>query len=94
MIQIAKIETDRAERLMKALCNHFDRKRTARYEEDKGYIDFGDGKCELTATSSTLTFHVQSDTADGLAHVKQAVVNHLLRFMPGEDLSVNWNDPS
>ena len=63
MIQIAIIETDKAERLMKALCNHFARKITARYEGDKGYIEFGDGKCEITATSSTLKFLAESDTA-------------------------------
>jgi hypothetical protein len=56
MIQIATIETIKTERLMKALCNHFSRKITAHYEGDKGTIEFGDGKCELTATASALTF--------------------------------------
>jgi hypothetical protein len=50
MIQIAIIETSKAERFMKALCNHFVRKNPARYEGDKGYIEFGDGKCEITAS--------------------------------------------
>ena len=94
MIQITTIETDKAERLMKALCNHFARKRTARYEGNKGYIEFGDGKCEITATSSTLEFQVESDTADGLEHVKRAVTKHLLHFTPEEDLQINWNNPS
>jgi hypothetical protein len=35
MIQIATIEIEKAERLMKALCNHFARKITSRYEGDK-----------------------------------------------------------
>ncbi len=38
MIQVAMIETDKAERLMKALCNNFARKITARYEGDKKAI--------------------------------------------------------
>ena len=45
MSQIAAIETDKAERLLKALCNHFARKRTVGYEGNKGFFDFGDGKC-------------------------------------------------
>ena len=94
MIQIATIETDKAERLMKALCNHFARKITARYEGDKGYIEFGDGKCELTATSSTLKFQAEADTADGLEHVKRAVGNHLQRFTIEEDIQITWKDPS
>lgn len=93
MIQAAIIKTDKAERLMKALCNHFARKRTARYEGNKGYIDFGDGKCEITATSNTLIFHAEADSVDGLDHVKQAVDKHLRRFTPEEDIQFNWKDP-
>jgi uncharacterized protein len=92
MIQIATIETDKAERLMKALCNHFARKITARYEGNKGYLEFGDGKWDLTATSSTLKFQAEADTADGLEHVKRAVGNHLQRFTPDEDIQINWED--
>ena len=94
MIQIAAIETDKAERLMKALCNHFARKINARYAVDKGYIEFEDGKCELTATSSLLKFRIEAETAEGLDHVKRAVVKHLERFTPGEDLQIVWKDLS
>ncbi len=94
MIQITTIETDKAERLMKALCNHFARKITARYEGDKGYIEFGDGKCEITATSSTLTLQVEAENADNLARVERVVVEHLLRFTPEDNFQINWRDPS
>jgi uncharacterized protein len=94
MIQIAAIETNKAERLMKALCNHFAHKITARYEGNKGYIEFGDGKCEITTTSSRLTFQAEAENADGLEHVKRAVANHLLHFTPEEDIQFIWEDPS
>jgi uncharacterized protein len=90
MIQIATIETSKAERLMKALCNHFARKITARYEGDTGSIEFRDGKCELIATSSTLKLQAEAETADGLEHVKQAVENHLQRFTPDEEIPISW----
>jgi uncharacterized protein len=92
MLQTAIIETDKAERLMKALCNHFARKITARYEGDKDYIEFGDGKCEITATSSMLTFQAEADTTDGLEHVRRAVGNHLQRFTPEEEMQIIWKD--
>ena len=92
MIQTAMIEMNKAERLMKALCNHFARKITARYEGNKGYIEFGDGKCVITSTSSTLTFQAASETADGLEHVKRAVTNHFLRFTPDDNFQINWID--
>lgn len=94
MIQITTIETDKAERLMKALCNHFAQKITARYEGDKGYIEFGDGKCEITATSSTLKFLAESETTDGLDHVKRAVEKHLLRFAPEDNYHFHWSESS
>jgi uncharacterized protein len=94
MIQIATLETNKAERLMKALCNHFARKITAWYEGNKGYIEFQGGKCELTASSTELTFQAEADNAEGLTHVMQAVAKHLLRFTPGEEIPFNWRDPS
>lgn len=94
MIQIATIETSKPERLMKALCNHFARKITAHYKGNKGTIEFGDGKCELTATASTLTFQAEAENADGLSHVKQAVANHMMRFIPGENIQISWRDLS
>jgi len=94
MIQIATINTNRADRLMKALCNHFTRKIAARYEGYKGYIEFGDGKCEVIATSSTLEFKAEADTVEGLEHVKRAVVKHLLRFSPKDNFQVDWKAPS
>jgi len=94
MIQIAIVKTDKAERLMKALCNHFNRKRTARYEGDKGYINFGDGKCELTATPAELRFQAEAEQAEGLDHVKQAVEKHLMRFTPEDNYQLLWREPS
>jgi hypothetical protein len=94
MIQIAVIETNKAERLMKALCNHFARKITARYEGDKGHIEFGDGKCDVLATPATLTLQVEAENADSLARVERVVVDHLLRFTPDEEIQVKWEDPS
>ncbi len=94
MNQIATIETNKAERLMKALCNHFARKITAHYEGEKGYIDFRIGTCEITANASTLTFHVEAENVENLSRVEQVVVEHLLRFTPGDEIQISWKDPS
>jgi hypothetical protein len=94
MIQVADIQTDKAERLMKALCNHFARKITAKYEGDKGYIEFGDGKCEITSTPETLTLQVEAGNAESLARVERVVVDHLLRFTPEETFQIDWRDVS
>ena len=61
---------------MKALCNHFARKITTHYEGNKGTIEFGDGKCEVTANASALTFQAEAENDDGLVHVRQVVGKH------------------
>ena len=81
---------DQAERMMKALCNHFARKITAHYEDNIGFIDFGNGTCELTAAPNELRLHVKADNAEGLEHVKKVVISHLMRFMSLEELPVTW----
>ena len=94
MNQTAAIETEKAERLMKALTNHFARKTTAQYEGNKGYIEFKYGKCEITSTPTLLTLQANAESEDDLEHVKRVVAEHLLRFVPGEDIQINWKNPA
>jgi hypothetical protein len=90
MISVVMLETTRAERLMKALCNHFARKVFARYEGNEGYIDFGDGECGIRVTPGMMQFQAQAETAEGLEHVKRAVSKHLGHFTPGEEIQLTW----
>ncbi|MBK6644186.1 MAG: DUF2218 domain-containing protein [Anaerolineales bacterium] len=94
MIQITDIPTDRAERLMKALCNHFARKIDAKYDGDKGYIKFGDGTCEISVTTNVLTLKVEAENLENIERVKRVVVDHLLRFTPDEEIIINWQNSS
>jgi caffeoyl-CoA O-methyltransferase len=94
MIQIATVETDKANRLMKALRNHLSKKVTAKYEGDKGYFDFGDGTCEIAAYANSLEFQAMAETSDGLDHVKRAVEKHLQRFTSEDNLKILWREPS
>jgi uncharacterized protein len=94
MIQTTTIETNKAERLMKALCNHFASRIPARYEEDKGVIEFPGGKCEISVTSSAMTLQVEAENADNLSRLEQVMVDHLLRFTPGENFQFSWRDLS
>lgn len=92
MIHSANIATTRAERTLKALCNHFARKTTAGYEGDKGFIDFGDGRCELVATPEALLLQVEAANAGSLARVERVVADHLLRFTPEEEIQIQWHE--
>ncbi len=90
MIRIATVETEKAERLMKALCNHFARKTTASYEGNQGHIEFRDGKCDLTATAGTLTLRLEAESPESMARIERVAIDHLLRFAAEDNLQVTW----
>lgn len=88
----AQVTTPRAERYLKALCNHFNRKVTASYDGNRGMVQFGFGTCEMNADEETLSIHIEADTADDFGRVKYVVADHLERFAANESLRVSWTD--
>jgi hypothetical protein len=88
----AQVETPKASRYLKALCNHFNRKVTAEYDEQRGTVQFGFGTCEMEASASVLNLQVQAEEADSLTRVKAVVADHLERFSGDEALRVAWVD--
>jgi hypothetical protein len=92
VINVAIVETNKAERLMKALCNHFSRKTKASYEGSRGYIQFQYGVCRLEVVPSALKIWVEADHEENLTRTKKVVTDHLLRFAPDEALQVDWGN--
>lgn len=92
MFTTATVKTEKAERYMKALCNHFGRKVAASYEGNKGSVDFGFGSCLLEATDDALILKVESDSIQTLSQLEQIMSSHLIRFTQNEILEVKWID--
>lgn len=90
----AQVFTPKASRYLKALCNHFNRKVTAEYNESQGAVYFGFGDCVMVATDSVLGIRVLADNEDNFARVKHVVSDHLVRFGNNEALEVVWIDES
>ncbi len=87
----ATVETDKADRYMRALCNHFGRKVTAGYEGNHGTVQFGFGNCEFDAQDHALNILVQVEDDENLARIKDVVGGHLERFAASaEALTVEW----
>jgi len=84
------VETEKASRYLKALCNHFDRKVTATYDDNHGDVQFGFGSCQMDADAQTLSIHVQADNDENFARVKFVVADHLERFSGDDALKVEW----
>lgn len=88
----ANVQTEKASRYLKALCNHFSHKVTAEYSDERGVVQFGFGYCEMQATDNTLNLQVQAEDDENFQRVKHVVGDHLIRFGTNEELVVNWTD--
>lgn len=86
----ATVPTQKASRYLKALCNHFNQKVTAEYDENRGTVDFGFGHCQMDADEATLVIHIQAENKDDFARVKYVVSDHLERFSGNEALQTSW----
>lgn len=88
----AQVDTPKASRYLKALCNHFDRKAEARYDDNSGHVKFPFGECVLHVVEDTLLLQVTAESDTMFARVKHVVADHLVRFGTNEELVVNWVD--
>lgn len=84
------VTTDKASRYLQALCGHFSRKVTASYTPTEGTVDFGFGRCRMTAKDETLVIYLQSDTEEAFARLKHVVSDHLERFAVKDGLKADW----
>ena len=90
MYKETTVETNRAERLMKALCNHLGRKNTAGYEGNKGFVEFDYGKCEIEVDENKMFFKLSAENDESMTHLKFVVEKHLRKFSPDEEIEFNW----
>lgn len=91
-IATAHVATPKASRYLKALCNHFDRKANAHYDDTSGQIQFPFGECTLEVIDDALLIQVVSESETMFTRVKHVVADHLVRFAVKEELTVNWAD--
>lgn len=88
----ANVATTKASRYLKALCNHFNRKVVAGYNDNHGTVQFGFGYCEMTAEEDQLIIQIQADDEESFARVKYVVSDHLERFASDEGLQIIWQE--
>ena len=87
----AQVQTDKAMRYLKALCNHFKRKVEASYEGNHGVAYFPFGKCAMEATDEALLIEVFAPSEELLGRVKFVVADHLIRFGEKDELQIEWD---
>jgi hypothetical protein len=78
--QHARVATDESVRFMKQLCRHFGHKLESGFDEERGWIVFSAGRCDLAAEADALVLVASSDSEEGAARVAEVMASHLTRF--------------
>lgn len=92
MISRATVATAHASKYLQQLCKHWNHKFPVTFDDESGFIDFGDGKTvQLAADAEALTIVATDDVDEaGLQVVERVVVDHLKRFAFRENLTFDW----
>ena len=87
----AHVATDRAGRYGKQLVTHLSRRSAGAWDDESGagWLDFGESRAELTASSDALDIRL-SATPDRVAAMEDVVGRHLVRFGARDELVVRW----
>lgn len=88
----ATANTANASRYLQQLCKHWGHKAAVEFTPESGEIRFESGNLlTLQATPDQLLMQVSVPDDGDLAHFKDVVDRHVLRFAFREDLQINWD---
>ncbi|NUO58265.1 MAG: DUF2218 domain-containing protein [Hamadaea sp.] len=89
---IARIETDRAERFLKQFCDHARAMGvSAEREQSQGVVVFPDGRCTLTADATALLVQIEATDDQALRRIRDIVTRDFQRFGGRTPLAVAWS---
>ena len=88
----ALVVTDRPARYGKQLVAHLSRRNGGEWSDSdqRGWIEFADGRAELGCASDGLHLSIQGNP-DDLARLEDIVGRHLVRFGARDELHVRWS---
>jgi uncharacterized protein len=88
----ALVVTDRPARYGKQLIAHLGRRNSYEWSDQdrRGWIEFPDGRVELSCTDGGLLLTLRSDP-DSVARLEDVVGRHLVRFGARDELQVQWS---
>jgi hypothetical protein len=86
----AVIATDEAARFVRMLCKHFAHKVKADWDEQRGWVEFAMGRCEMRAKASDFQVRCQAANQSDLEEVADTIKSHFDRFAQRQGLILNW----
>lgn len=88
MKSVARIQTEKPQRLMTRLSKHWAHKLPVELSGDKSTIELPMGVCRMACTDG-LQVELQADD-EHMPQLQQVVADHLLRMASGEPLVIEW----
>ena len=85
-----QVTTANATLYLNRLCKHFSHKIPARWDDQQGELDFGIGRCRLSARANELAIVCEAGDAAALQDIADTVESHLARFGTREALGLCW----
>lgn len=87
----AEVATERPGRYAKQLVAHMSRRNGGEWSDvdERGWIQLGAGRAELSCEPATLHLRVEGETA-ALPQLEDAIGRHLVRFGTKDELVVRW----
>jgi hypothetical protein len=93
-----QVSTKHASRYLVEICRQFDERAKAKPElgvrvewnEAHGVVDFGWGRCAMSAAPGALTLRAESGDPEGLKQIQELVRRHLESQGEAEGLTVDW----
>lgn len=86
----AFIETENGETHLDSLCRHFARRVPATLVGRQGVVQFGFGRCRISAEPGGMRLHIALDDPREAAAAERLLTEHLLRVARSERLAVHW----
>ncbi len=75
-------------RLIRRLCKHWAHKLTTKYDEQSGFVDFGDEKiAHLYANGDTITIKIKTPTESELETIQSVMERHVIRMIPEDEIT-------
>jgi hypothetical protein len=84
------VKTATPTRLITRLCRHWGHKFPVSFDNQRGEITLGIGRCLMAADGVGLRVDLEAESLENLSRLEGVVAAHLQRMAGSEELCFNW----
>ncbi|WP_375749571.1 DUF2218 domain-containing protein [Vibrio sp. HN007] len=87
------IASEHSPRYLTTLCRHFSRKVPAKWDDEKGQVEFPMGECHMALSEGRQSLEIEcsAESEQSLKTVELILEKHIEMFSRRERLSIDWS---